>query len=66
MLKITSTYTKLIDQIETKDFTIGIVGLGYVGLPLACEFINNGINVIGIDVSEEKIHSLKKKKSYIT
>ena len=45
--------------------TIGVVGLGYVGLPLALEFAKSGINVIGIDVSEEKIKSLQSGRNYI-
>lgn len=51
--------------IENK-FTVGIIGLGYVGLPLALEFANKGINVIGFDLDEFKINKiLKEKKSYI-
>ena len=51
--------------IENK-FSVGIIGLGYVGLPLALEFANKGINVIGFDLDEFKINKiLKDKKSYI-
>ncbi|MDQ3019408.1 MAG: nucleotide sugar dehydrogenase [Bacteroidota bacterium] len=51
--------------IENK-FTVGIIGLGYVGLPLALEFANKGIKVIGFDLDEFKIKKiLKEKKSYI-
>ena len=51
--------------IENK-FTVGIIGLGYVGLPLALEFAHKGINVIGFDLDEFKINKiLKEKKSYI-
>jgi len=44
---------------------IAVVGLGYVGLPLACAFAEKGIHVSGIDVSAEKIRLLKKGKSYV-
>lgn len=51
--------------IENK-FTVGIIGLGYVGLPLALEFANKGIKVIGFDLDVFKINKiLKEKKSYI-
>lgn len=51
--------------IENK-FTVGIIGLGYVGLPLALEFASKGIKVIGFDLDEFKINKiLKEKKSYI-
>lgn len=47
-------------------FTVGIIGLGYVGLPLALEFANKGIKVIGFDLDDFKIKKiLEEKKSYI-
>jgi UDP-N-acetyl-D-glucosamine dehydrogenase len=51
--------------IENK-FTVGIIGLGYVGLPLALEFANKKIKVIGFDLDDFKIKKiLQEKKSYI-
>ncbi|MEM5875580.1 MAG: NAD(P)-binding domain-containing protein [Candidatus Aenigmatarchaeota archaeon] len=44
---------------------IGIIGLGYVGLPLAVEFCKTGFEVIGFDIDEGKIEILKRCKSYI-
>ena len=44
---------------------MGIVGLGYVGLPLALAFAKQNINVIGLDNDIQKIITLKKGKSYI-
>ncbi len=61
----TTHFETLYKKINTKQFSIAVIGLGYVGLPLACEFIHNGISVLGIDVSEKKIDDLKNKKSYI-
>jgi len=55
----------LLKRIKTKDARIGIVGLGYVGLPLALEFARSGYNVTGIDKNMERVESLKKGKSYI-
>jgi UDP-N-acetyl-D-glucosamine dehydrogenase len=44
---------------------VGIVGLGYVGLPLAMEFADAGVHVIGIDVDAQKVSSLAAGRSYI-
>jgi UDP-N-acetyl-D-glucosamine dehydrogenase len=45
--------------------TIAIVGLGYVGLPLALQFCRSGAKVVGIDIDETKVSALKAGKSYI-
>ncbi|MBL0332637.1 MAG: nucleotide sugar dehydrogenase [Chlorobiota bacterium] len=55
----------LLEKIKNKEFTVGVVGLGYVGLPLAVEFAKNGIDVWGIDVDSRKIDSLKLGVNYI-
>ena len=55
----------LISKIKNKNITIGIVGLGYVGLPLALRFSEVGFKVIGYDKDDKKIIKLKKNKSYI-
>ena len=44
---------------------IGIIGLGYVGLPLAIQFAKSGATVLGLDVDQAKVDSLNKGKSYI-
>lgn len=49
-----------------KDETVGVIGLGYVGLPLAVAFAESGATVIGVDVSEERVQMLKQGKSYLT
>jgi UDP-N-acetyl-D-glucosamine dehydrogenase len=53
------------DKIEDKTAKIGIVGLGYVGLPLGLEFALKGFKVMGFDVDEKKIPVLNSGKSYI-
>lgn len=55
----------LIKKIKTKKAKIGIIGLGYVGLPLVIEFIRAGFNVTGFDNDPEKIKLLRHGKSYI-
>ncbi len=54
-----------IKKIKNKSAKVGIIGLGYVGLPLGLEFALKGFNVIGFDVDKKKIPMLKKGKSYI-
>ncbi|HEX3889367.1 MAG TPA: nucleotide sugar dehydrogenase [Verrucomicrobiae bacterium] len=45
--------------------TIAIIGLGYVGLPLALQFARSGVTVLGLDMDEKKVASLNSGKSYI-
>ena len=56
---------RLLKKIEDRTACIGVVGLGYVGLPLALEFANAGFHVIGYDVSERTTKSLMAGKSHI-
>ena len=57
--------TALLDGIRARRLRIGIIGLGYVGLPLAVEFANAGFAVIGFDVDERKIAEINAGRSYI-
>ena len=56
---------KLINAINDKTATTAVVGLGYVGLPLAVEFAKEGFNTIGCDVSSEKVGLICEGKNYI-
>ncbi len=51
------------ERVESRDLTIGIVGLGYVGLPTALGFHDAGFKVVGLDVSEHVINSLLRGKN---
>lgn len=55
----------LIKRILDKEAKIGVIGLGYVGLPLVIEFCGAGFHVTGFDVDGEKIAMLRDGKSYI-
>ena len=55
----------LLSKIKTNRETIGIVGLGYVGLPLAVNFAEAGIKVIGFDKSQEKVDKINSGENYI-
>lgn len=52
-------------QIERREYTVGIIGLGYVGLPLALRFNEVGFNVLGFDVDRGKVDQLNAGTSYI-
>ena len=56
---------QLLAKIEDRTACIGVVGLGYVGLPLALEFARAGFKVIGYDVSDRVMTSLMAGKSHI-
>ena len=55
----------LLKKIDNKTARIGVIGLGYVGLPLAVEFVNAGYEVIGIDIDEKKVNSINSGINYI-
>src|SRR5271154_6866569 len=55
----------LADKITNRTARVGIVGLGYVGLPLAVEYAKAGFTVTGIDLSSSKTESVNGGKSYI-
>jgi UDP-N-acetyl-D-glucosamine dehydrogenase len=55
----------LLRRIEAGDVRVGIIGLGYVGLPLARAFCDRGIAVLGFDVDPSKIERLERGESYI-
>jgi len=56
---------KLKKKIEDKTASIGVIGLGYVGLPLAIEFVSAGYKVIGIDIDKNKVDSINSGNNYI-
>lgn len=56
---------ELMLKIKDHTATCGVIGLGYVGLPLAVELASTGFNVIGIDKSQEKTESVNRGESYI-
>lgn len=57
--------TEDLERIENKEYKVGVIGLGYVGLPLLWTFHKHGFNVTGFDVDETKISSINDGKSYI-
>jgi len=58
-------FDELRKKIESHTATAGVVGLGYVGLPLAVELAEAGFSVVGIDVQQSKIDAINRGESYI-
>ena len=55
----------LLEKIESRESVISVIGLGYVGLPLAVTFAEAGFRVLGIDVDETKVDFVNRGESYI-
>ena len=56
---------ELSERIDSREARIGVVGLGYVGLPLALEFAKAGFRVTGFELDEEKIRAVNEGESYL-
>ena len=56
---------ELARKISDRSLTLGIIGLGYVGLPLSITFLREGIKVVGYDLDQAKIDKITAGKSYI-
>lgn len=57
--------TDLANQIDSREYRLGIIGLGYVGLPLIDAFISAGFHCLGFDVDDNKVELLNSGQSYI-
>ena len=57
--------SKLLQKIQSKKARIGVIGLGYVGLPLVKTFLQKGFRVAGFDIDPKKVDMLNRGKSYI-
>ncbi len=61
----TFDFDEIFEKINNKNIIIGVIGLGYVGLPLAVEFAGKGIRTIGFEIIQEKADLLNSGKNYI-
>ena len=66
MKKINNFTREFKKKVLGKKIKVAVVGLGYVGLPLALEFAKKHFLVLGIDLDRDRIGSIRRKKSYIT
>ena len=55
----------ILSKVEDRTLKVGIIGLGYVGLPLAVEFALSGYDVLGFDVQAEKVEKVNNGINYI-
>jgi UDP-N-acetyl-D-glucosamine dehydrogenase len=62
---MSSLAERLLDRLQTRRARVGVVGLGYVGLPLAVEFARSGFVTTGIDLDSRKIDAIRQGTSYI-
>lgn len=60
-----SPYDRLLNLISTRAAQVGVIGLGYVGLPLAVAIARAGFPVSGFDIEAQKVESLNNGQSYI-
>jgi UDP-N-acetyl-D-glucosamine dehydrogenase len=56
---------QLFERLESRKARVGVVGLGYVGLPLAVEFARSGLTAVGIDLDARKVQAIERGESYI-
>lgn len=56
----------LLDKIESREAIVAVIGLGYVGLPLAVAFAEAGFRVIGIDIDQDRVDALNRGESYVS
>jgi UDP-N-acetyl-D-glucosamine dehydrogenase len=64
-LTSTNTEAALAEKLRARNATVGVIGMGYVGLPLALLFSENGFKVLGFDVDANKVDALNRGASYI-
>ena len=55
----------LLDKIKSREAVIGVIGLGYIGLPLMLRFCETGFKVLGFDIDQDKVKKLNAGQSYI-
>ncbi|MEM9588779.1 MAG: 3-hydroxyacyl-CoA dehydrogenase NAD-binding domain-containing protein, partial [Planctomycetota bacterium] len=60
-----SALDDLLNRIQERRATVAVIGLGYVGLPLAIAYGRDGFQVIGVDVDPAKTHAINAGQSYI-
>src|SRR5262249_25466064 len=62
---MSDTLSSLLGAIESRRALVGIIGLGYVGLPLARAFVRAGFRVLGFDTDPTKVERLRNEQSYL-
>ena len=60
----TDIQTDLMEQLRNRSAEVAILGLGYVGLPLAVVFAEAGFHVVGIDLDQRKVDTIRRGESH--
>ena len=60
-----SSFESLVNRLERREATIGVIGLGYVGVPLIHVIVKAGYIALGFDIDQRKVNLLNEGKSYI-
>lgn len=63
--KVLSSPSTFDDRVETRTARVGIVGLGYAGLPLAMAFADTGFEVTGVDIDSDRVNAIRDRRSYL-
>jgi UDP-N-acetyl-D-glucosamine dehydrogenase len=63
--KVLSSPSTFDERVETRTAHVGIVGLGYAGLPLAMAFAETGFDVTGVDIDSERVSAIRDRRSYL-
>ena len=64
-MKSPNIFLNLLNSLKIKEAKIGIIGMGYVGLPLAIAYAEKGFKVLGIDIDITKVEKINNANSYI-
>ncbi len=65
MAQVLRSVASFEDRIRTREATVGVIGLGYAGLPLAVNFAEAGFDVVGIDLDEARVQAVNEGRSYL-
>jgi UDP-N-acetyl-D-glucosamine dehydrogenase len=63
--EVVATTSGFDERIATREAKVGIVGLGYAGLPLAMSFAEAGFDVTGVDLDDERVRAIGERRSYL-
>src|SRR5665809_35516 len=64
-MDLEARFSQLVNRIENRGAVVAVIGLGYVGLPIACSFAEIGFDVLGIDLRKEKVRLIQEGRSHL-
>jgi UDP-N-acetyl-D-glucosamine dehydrogenase len=63
--EVASSTQGFAERIATREASVGVIGLGYAGLPIALTFAESGFHVTGIDLDEDRVRAIRERRSYL-